>query len=205
MAAPIIDPRPGPPPRLENGDHLDREEFERRYEAMPDTRAELIEGVVYVSSPVSLEHAQPHFHLSGWLVTYVARHPECDGGDNATWRVDDRNEFQPDLFLRRRPDLPVQGKYLETAPELVIEIAATSASIDLHRKKAVYRRHGVREYIVWRTVESGVDWFRLEAGEYVRVEPGEDGIIESAEFPGLRLDVPALLGGDLAQVLAAVR
>ena len=44
------------PPRilpLEHGDHLTREEFERRYEAMPHVRkAELIEGVVYMPSPV---------------------------------------------------------------------------------------------------------------------------------------------------------
>lgn len=48
-------------PRLENGDHLTRAEFERRYDAMPGLkRAELIEGVVYRPSPVRAYHAEPH-------------------------------------------------------------------------------------------------------------------------------------------------
>jgi len=40
-------------PPLESGDRLTRQEFERRYQAMPNIqKAELIEGVVYVASPV---------------------------------------------------------------------------------------------------------------------------------------------------------
>lgn len=205
MAAPIVNPRKRPAPRLENGDHLDREEFERRYEAMPGTRAELIEGVVYVSSPVSLQHAQPHLVMATWLGVYTSVHTETEAGDNATWRVDDQNEFQPDLFLRRKRDIPATTQYLEAAPELVIEIATTSASIDLHRKKEVYRRHGVVEYVVWRTFDAGLDWFALENGQYTPLTAGDDAIIESRTFPGLRLNIAALLGSDLAAVLAEVR
>jgi len=37
---------------LESGDHLTHEEFHRRYLERPDIKkAELVEGVVYVSSP----------------------------------------------------------------------------------------------------------------------------------------------------------
>src|SRR5947208_960339 len=43
---------------LEPGDRLSREEFERRYERMPDVqKAELIEGIVYLPSPA---HARKH-------------------------------------------------------------------------------------------------------------------------------------------------
>src|SRR5712692_7821480 len=64
-------------PLLENGDVLTRVEFERRYEAMPHLKkAELIEGVVYVPSPVRHTfHGHPHTHLIGWLVHYEAATP----------------------------------------------------------------------------------------------------------------------------------
>ena len=94
--------------------------------------------------------------------------------------------------------------YVEGAPPLVVEIAASSASYDLHDKLRAYRRSGVQEYIVWRTLDGALDWLRLQEGEYVRVEPDVNGMIESAVFPGLRLNVPALLARDRAGVLAAL-
>ena len=48
-------------PPLENGDHLSRDEFERRYHAMPPgIKAELIEGVVYIPSTIAANQA------AGW-------------------------------------------------------------------------------------------------------------------------------------------
>ena len=85
---PLVGPSGLPP--LENGDRLTREEFERRYEAMPDVmKAELIEGVVYVPSPVRhRHHGQPHIYLSGWLVQYQASTPGVEASDNCTVRLD---------------------------------------------------------------------------------------------------------------------
>jgi Uma2 family endonuclease len=60
----------------------------------------------------------------------------------------------------------------------------------------------VPEYVVWQMREQRIDWFRLQDGRYVRVEPDARGVIESAAFPGLRLAVPKLLAGDNAGVLA---
>ncbi|HEX3869772.1 MAG TPA: hypothetical protein VHV77_05020, partial [Pirellulales bacterium] len=57
--------RPSVPP-LESGDVLTAEEFERRWEAMPDLkRAELIDGVVYMNAAVSIHHGMPHAKLGG--------------------------------------------------------------------------------------------------------------------------------------------
>lgn len=194
-------------PRLENGDRLTVAEFERRYEAMPDEKkAELIEGVVYLSSPVSTQHGDAQAMLAGWLIAYASRHPGVMAGAEATIRIDADNEFQPDLHLRRAEGgttRPVQG-YLEGPPELVIEIAASSVSRDLHSKKNVYRRAGVREYVVLRLLDAELDWFELRDGEYARRAPDTASIIESAQFPGLRLDVSALLAGDLPRLLAAL-
>jgi Uma2 family endonuclease len=196
-------------PRLENGDRLTVAEFERRYEAMPDEKkAELIEGVVYLSSPVSFGHSAAESNIGTWLGTSRARYAaELELGHNATVRLGNKNEVQPDICLRRvagGSSTNTPDGYLEGPPELVVEVAASSVSRDLHSKKNVYRRAGVREYVVLRLLDAELDWFELRGGEYVGREPDADGIIESAQFPGLRLDVPAILEGDLPRLLAAL-
>jgi len=194
------------PPILESGDHLTREEFHRRYSERPDIKkAELVEGVVYVGSPVRVIHAEPHANVVGWLYAYCAKTPGVRLGDNATVWLDAKNEVQPDACLwREEPGGPhlSEDKYIEGAPQLVVEVAASSASYDLHEKKEAYRRNGVREYIVWRVLDGAITWFRLQEGEYVPIEPDAHGVIESAVFPGLRLHVAKMLAGDAAGVLA---
>lgn len=185
---------------------MTRFEFERRYEASPPRiKAELIEGVVYVASAVSLPHGDEHFRLIGWLAAYTARHPDVVGSDNATIRLDLDNQPQPDVHLRCRSSTRnrMADEYLEGPPELIAEIAVTSQSIDLHDKLVAYRRNGVPEYIVWRVYDRAVDWFALEGGDYVRLEPDATGVIRSRVFPGLRLAVQALIDGDMATVLNA--
>ena len=194
-------------PLLESGDRLTRAEFHRRYLARPDiNRAELVEGVVYVASPVRFDvHGEPHAHVVGWLVAYQARTPGVRIGDNTTVRLDADNEVQPDAFLWRvgaGGTKLTDDHYIEGAPQFVVEVAASSASYDLHDKMRAYRRNGVAEYVVWRVLNRAIDWFRLYEGEYIRIEPDDDGVIESEMFPGLRLHVEKLLAGDMAGVLA---
>lgn len=197
---------------LEPGDRLTRAEFERRYEAMPHLiKAELIEGVVYMPSPVrQRRHGRPHAHLIAWLVQYEAGTPGVEVGDNSTARLDLDNEPQPDALLLIDPARGGQARigtddYIEGAPELVAEVASSSASYDLHTKLHVYRRSGVREYIVWRVLEQAVDWFVLRDGQYEQLLPGSDGVLRSEVFAGLWLDLAALLRGDIAAVLTAVQ
>lgn len=194
---------------LQPGDRLSRTEFERRYAAMPHVKkAELIEGVVYMPSPVSTEnHGAPHFDLITWLGGYRARTPGVQGGDNATVRLDLDNEPQPDAFLRIPTEAGGQSRledgYVTGPPELVAEVAATSASYDLHDKLNAFRRNGVREYVVWKTVDRSLDWFVLHEGRYERL-PLDAGLYKSRVFPGLWLDPDALLTGDMSRVLAVV-
>ena len=196
------------PPPLESGDHLTRPEFERRYEAMPYIKkAELIEGVVYVASPVRITHGRPHGQIMAWLGAYCATTPGVDFGDNATVRLDIDNEPQPDALLRIEPSVGGQSHigeddYVEGAPEFIVEVAASSAAYDLHEKMNAYRRNGVREYLVWQIYDGQIDWWELHEGEYLRLTPDENGVIRSRVFPCLCLNVPALLKGDLAGVLA---
>ncbi|MGB7442661.1 MAG: Uma2 family endonuclease [Coleofasciculaceae cyanobacterium] len=188
-------------PRLENGDKLNRPEFERRYSAMPNLKkAELIEGIVYMASPLRIKnHGNPHARIITWLGNYWSATPGIELGDNATVRLDLDNEPQPDALLR----IEIGGQstisedgYVEGTPELIVEIAASTASIDLHKKRNVYRRNGVQEYLVWRVDDAEFDWFRLNSGEYIQLEPNSDGIICSQIFPGLWLDKTALLVGN---------
>jgi Uma2 family endonuclease len=197
---------------LEPGDRLTREEFERRYDAMPHLKkAELIEGVVYMPSPVRhSRHSRPHFRLIAWLGTYEAGTPGTEGGDNGTARLDTENEPQPDAYLLIDPACGGQAQiskddYVEQAPELVAEVASSSASFDLHTKFHVYRRNGVREYLVWRVLEKAFDWFVLQDGEFRPMAPDAKGILHSTIFPGLWLDAAALLLGDMQRVLAVVQ
>lgn len=201
-----------PVPPLESGDRLSRAEFERRYEAMPHTnKAELIEGVVYMPSPVHFAaHSQPHAHVMGWLAVYCAATLGVKLGDNATVLLDSDNEVQPDALLRLEESKGGQSRinhkdYIAGAPELVVEIAASSAAIDLHEKKHVYRRNGVQEYIVWQIYDGRITWFGLNEGEYKEQPADEQGIIRSYAFPGLWLTVEGMLSGDLTAVLATVQ
>lgn len=195
-------------PPLMSGDRLTRREFERRYQQMPeDVKAELIEGRVYVASPVRLDmHGEQHAFVITWLGVYVAATPGLRIGDNVTVRLDADNEPQPDALLMLPNGTARIGSegYVEGPPELVIEIAASSAAYDLHDKRDVYRRNGVREYAVWQIYERKIEWWMLEDEVYVPL-PVEEGVIRSHVFPGLWLNAPALLQGDMATVLATLQ
>lgn len=193
---------------LENGAQLSADEFMLRYSKMPELKkAELIDGEVYMGSPVSDEwHAEPDGIAQLFIGTFAARSTGVKHGVNSTVYLSPDDIVQPDGLLRLLPE--VGGKvqrgedgYLHGAPELVIEIAASSASIDARKKKAAYRRAGVSEYLLWRTEEPGIDWWLLENGEYQLLPADADGITRSRKFPGLWLDTQALLSRDAARVL----
>lgn len=124
-----------------------------------------------------------------WLGAYWAATPGVRLADNATLRLDADNEFQPDALLR----LPEQagGKSrvsrddgLEGAPEWVVGVASISASYDLHDQRKVYRRNGVREYLVWLVREKRPLWFVLEVGEYRPLQHGRTGCCTVGFFRG---------------------
>lgn len=197
------------PPSLESGDRLTRAEFHRRYCARRDIKkAELVEGVVYVGGRVKLAHGAAHAELVALVGSYALRRPtDAIASTSATVILDGSTELQPDVVLLRIGGSAKvnENDYIEGPPELVAEVAASSASYDLHDKKNAYRRAGVREYLVWRVDDQAIDWFLLEDDDYRLVAPDEDGIIESATFPGLRLASAELLAGDPAGALAEIR
>ena len=193
---------------LENGDRLDQDEFERRYTASNIKKAELIEGIVHVASPLRFtQHGNPHAEIVTWLGTYQAALPGLEVGIEPTVRLDDQNEPQPDAVLFRiggNAQIDADG-YITGAPEFIAEIAASTVSYDLHSKKNAYERNGVKEYLVWRTIDQEIDWFILENGKYRILEPNAIGVICSQEFTGLWLNVEAILSHDMATVLKTLQ
>ena len=198
-------------PPLESGDRLTREEFHRRYCERPDlAKAELVDGVVYVTTRVTFSHGSADATMCGWSGVYAAYQRGVHVGSHSTVFTGDSSEVQPDVVMFRDEALGhslhiTADGFLEGAPELIVEVASSSASYDLHDKKHVYEQAGVQEYLVWQLYEGRIDWFRLRAGRYERLSPDAHGIIASEVFPGLRLDVRAMLAGDRAAVLAALR
>lgn len=198
--------RPPSLPPLENGDRLSLSEFKRRYDAMPELKkAELIDGVVFVGSPVrATVHARQDQQLNAWLAYYRASTLGVDGGANPSVELPSDQMVQPDGALWIAPECGgrtrIDACYVIGAPELMAEVAASSVSRDLHVKRDAYEAAGVREYLVWRVYDEEVDVFALRGGRYERVQ-ADLGVLKSAVFPGLWLDVPALLRDDLRTVL----
>ena len=194
-------------PRLLNGDHLTVPEFERRYEATPEVKfAELIEGIVVKSPPISNLHSDGHSLVHELLQRYARATAGTGATICASLRLDGQNEYQPDAMLRIKSGPLARSKVapdglLEGSPEFAAEIAVSSAGYDLHEKKAVYERALVREYFVWQVMDAKINWFALEEGQYVELQPRADGVICSRVFPGLWLDIRALLAGDEEEVL----
>lgn len=209
---PAILGQPAIPP-LKNGDHLKKDEFLRRYDAMPSLKkAELIQGRVYVASPVNArDHGEPHAAAVAVLGVYAANTPGAKAGDNSTTILGEDDVPQPDAYLRLESahggqSLLTANGYIEGAPELIIEVAATSADYDLHEKLETYEAAGVKEYIVWRTYDGEVDCFlRSGSARFTRRAADADGIYRSGAFPGLWLSVPALVRQDLATLLQTVQ
>jgi Uma2 family endonuclease len=197
----------GPSARpLRSGEHLSRAEFERRWDATPGLRwAELIEGIVFMSPPISDTHSGAHGLLFRYLDRYAESTPGVCARIATSLRLDNKNEYQPDCLLRiespqlGRSRVSADG-LLEGAPELVAEVAVSSSDYDAHEKRAVYERAGVQEYLLWQVLDARCDWWTLQEGVFVPLKPRADGVHRSLVFPGLGLDLRALLAGEERKV-----
>lgn len=192
-------------PPLRAGDELTREEFLRRWEANPRIKlAELIGGIVYMPSPVSVDHGGSDTDVGTWLGMYHAYTPGTASERNTTsFLLDDTP--QPDLNLRLLPECGggswVEDKYLHGVPELVVEVCATSAAYDLNQKYRLYQSAGIPEYLAVVVFEQEIRWHVLVEGRYQLLSADADGLYRSHIFPGLWLDGQALLAGNLRQVV----
>jgi Uma2 family endonuclease len=207
MAAPKV---PSEIP-LESGDCLDQKTFHARYEAMPEhVKAELIEGVVYMPSPLKLQHGTVHGELIGWLSLYKAVTPGTQVADNATTILGPFSEPQPDASLFILPEYGGQTTvddegYLVGSPELLAEVSSSSQAYDVHAKRRDYDRADVQEYVIALLREQRVIWLVRRDGRLVDLAPGPDGVFRSEFFGGLWLDAAALLRCDTLRVHEVLR
>ena len=200
-------------PPLESGDVLDADEYWRRYCAAPEKlKAERINGKVYIMTPLrAVHHGNPHALLSGWLFNYSMHDPELIISDNATIRLNADNDPQPDLCLLReggQTRFDDEG-YIIGPPEMIVEIAGSSASYDFGEKRDVFEAAGVGEYIVFETIEGRIAWWRLDSGRFVEIQPveikGIGTVYKSVLFPGLWLDAEALRSADSRKLIATLQ
>ncbi|HVS36285.1 MAG TPA: Uma2 family endonuclease [Gemmataceae bacterium] len=209
FAASATPPQQNGAPLLCNGDRMKQPEFHRRYEAYPeDVKFELVGGIVYMASPLRRPHGTYHITVSLALATYEAGTPGIEASDNATTILGEESEPQPDLALRILPECGGQSgvnedEYYIGPPELVAEIAHSSRAIDMNQKREDYERAGVLEYIVLCVEEHQLHWFHFPSRRMIR--PDRQGIARSRVFPGLWIDVPALLERDSPRLIAAVQ
>jgi len=197
------------PEPLITGMRMDRDEFMRRWELLPELKnAELIEGIVFVASPVSADHGAYDFALHTWLGAYESATPGVQGGANATVHMRDSSP-QPDSFLAILPECGgsarLQDEYFAGAPELIAEVSASSYSHDHGPKAALYQVSGVLEYITADTHSKRLIWRVLTRGSYREIQPDPDGVLRSRTFPGLWLDPRAFWKRDKAAVMSLLR
>jgi Uma2 family endonuclease len=197
------------PARLVEGQRLDQPAFHALYEAMPrGTRAELIDGVVYMPSPSSLEHGEAQVPVIVWLSYYAENTPGVRAMHSGTTILGWKSEPQPDCSLRILPECggrtSVERGFVHGAPELVVEVAKSTRFVDLGPKLDDYERAGVLEYVVHAIDPDEIYWFTQAQGTLVRQPVGHDGLYRSTVFPGLWLDPIALLNGDTRRLRAVI-
>lgn len=198
---------------LHNGDCMSQSDFHEAYLSMPDDyRAELIGGIVYEPSPVDFSHGTTDGSLGVLLGFYAGKTPGLDYAQGATVILSKKDEVQPDLLVRIKPECGGQSHnkpgqvegvyYVEGAPELVAEISHSSYSIDLHVKRKRFAMFGVLEYIVVCLNPRQLYWFNLRTGRQLKAD--DEGIFKSKIFPGLWIDSKALLEQNFDRSIAVL-
>jgi hypothetical protein len=193
-------------PLLVNGERMKQPEFHRRYEAYDeDEKWELIGGIVYKApSMLSLRHSDYDGAIGFVLEMYRLVTLGTQALHNATAILDAESEPQPDLGLRILPEYGGQSRttpddYLQGAPELLVEVTHSRRALAMHGKRDDYQRTGVLEYLVVCMEEQEVHWFHFPSGE--SIQPNRQGVSRSRVFPGLWLDVAALLRLDAPRLM----
>jgi len=159
-------------------------------------RRELIDGELIVSPAPRLRHQAVAGEMLYALMTWVREH----GGKAYTAPVDvkfsDVTVLEPDvLFVRAEHADRLTEKYVEGAPDVVVEVSAPSTRhLELMRKRSVYEAFGVAEYWYVDLEVDRIEIHRLIDGVYPapRILQRSD-TLESPEVPGFSVPVTQLL------------
>lgn len=172
-----------------------------------DLKAELIRGVLVVSTPASVRHEQ----LQGWLQAILRAYVEAHDlgvvlGSRTPMRLGEEY-FEPDLVFVARPHLEKLGPvFLEGPADVAVEITSPdSRALDRVVKRRAYEQHGVREYWLIDPERESAEFYVLTAkGRYRRASVGKSGVYRSQGIPGFRLRVEWLWQDPLPPLLAVL-
>ncbi len=158
--------------------------------------------------PAGPGHGDNNAPVAHWLTLYEAATPGVRVSINTSTALDDLGEPQPDVSLRILQEFGGQSRfdprYIDGAPELIVEVARTTRTGDLGPKLEDYRRSGVLEYIVLALDPDELFWFARQGDQLKRAAASDDALYRSQAFPGLWLDPKALLRRNLIKLKSAL-
>jgi Uma2 family endonuclease len=163
-----------------------------------DTRWEIIDGQAYAMAGPSWQHQAVTMGLSAQLLAYFRARGCRVLPAPLDVRLARGNEPDDEIETTVQPDISVVcdlGKLDERgcrgAPDLVIEVLSPStAGRDHLTKRALYERHGVREYWVVHPIDRIVTMYRRksEGGFGPSVLFEARGVRRMEGFDGLEID-----------------
>jgi Uma2 family endonuclease len=164
-----------------------------------DTKAELIDGVMIVHSPASMEHD----NIGGFTRGLMSFYSDAKGlgavlGPDSLIHLAPGRKCAPDVFFIRQERVPMPlPKEFEGVPDLVVEVLSPSnRRYDLRDKRLIYREAGVGEvwFIDGELRQILVD--RRQAGSYTE-EILTEGKVFSDSLPGFWLNASWLWANPL--------
>ena len=151
------------------------------YQMLPEgTRAELINGILYMSPAPNVDHQNTVFSLAGQFYNFII---ESKSGQAFLAPIDvffdERNAFQPDLaFVTNKNTSIVKHDGIHGAPDLIIEIISPgSKNIDLIKKKKVYEKAGVKEYWIINPTSKECTGFQLKKEKFEELKKEKRKIV----------------------------
>lgn len=154
-------------------------------------RYEILSGKLVVTPSPTYEHQSISANLLFLIATYLRQNPIGEFL-HAPLDVILANDTvcQPDLlYIRKERLAEIASDWVRGAPDLAIEILSPSSAIlDMHRKKIVYARFGIREYWVVDPASRTVLRHLWADGGYGEGELHEgSGVIVTPLLPGLEI------------------
>ena len=158
-----------------------------------DGKWELDDGVLYIMPSGTRDHQFLHFQLGWHLQNYLNQFDEPPARFYQEMTTILSHELQrapePDLVIVRegRPGI-LEGRWVEGAPDIAIEILSTDRRRDLVRKRQIYAEAGVPEYWLIDPRDDTVTQLELKDGEYVeRAVLSADDVLITPLLPGLSI------------------
>jgi len=172
-----------------------------------ETKADLIDGVIYMQSPPADVHERIFVFLIGILNAFVVRRKlGIVRGSHTTLKFSEANGTQPDIvFISNARRDRVHPYFMDGAPEVVVEILSpTTRKLDRGKKMALYAKHGALEY--WQIDPEGqaAEFFRNHNGAWLPLPVGDDEIFRSEVIPGFWLNTQWLFAEEELDILDIV-